>query len=59
MTVFLQSLSSYVAKAITKPFVVPTSYEDTWSNITVKEFDANTKAYYAFLQALIDDDISK
>ena len=29
MTVFLQSLGSRVAKAITKPFVIPSDDEDT------------------------------
>ena len=57
MTVFLQLLGSRIAKAITKPFMIPNGDEDTWSNIIVKEFEANTKAHYALLQALNDDDI--
>ena len=57
MTMFLQSLESRVAKAVTKPFSVPTGDKDTWSNIATKEFDANTKAHYALLQALKDHDI--
>ena len=57
MTVFLQSLGSHIAKAITKPFVIPSDDEDTWSDITIKEFEANAKAHYALLQALNDDDI--
>jgi len=57
MTVFLQSLGSRVAKAVTKPFSVPTGDENTWSDIATKEFDANAKAHYALLQALNDDDI--
>jgi len=57
MTVFLQSLGSLVANAVTKPFSVPVGDEDTWSNITTKEFDANAKAHYALIQALNDDDI--
>ena len=56
---FLQSLGSWVAKSVIKPFSVPDSDEDTWSKIATKEFDANTKAHYTFLQALNDDDISK
>ena len=49
MTVFLQSLRSRVAKAVTKPFSVPTGDEDTWSDITTKEFDANAKVHlYCF-----------
>jgi len=59
MTVFLQSLESYVVKAITKPFAVPNGDEDRWSDITVKEFETNTKAQYALLQALNDNDISR
>jgi len=58
MIVFLKSLGSRVAKAITKPFLVPNGNEDTWSDITFKEFEANVKAHYALLQALNDDDIS-
>ena len=41
MTIFLQSLGCRVAKAVTKPFTVPIDYEDTWSDIATKEFDAN------------------
>ena len=59
MTVFLQSLGSQVAKAMTKPFNVPDGDADTWSEITTKEFDANAKAHYVLLQALNDDDIAK
>jgi len=58
MTVFLQSLGSRVAKAVTKPFSVPSGDEDTWFNIATKEFDANAKAHYVLLQALNDDDIA-
>ena len=47
MTIFLQSLGSQVAKAVTKPFSVPIDYEDTWSDIVTKEFVANIKAHYA------------
>ena len=57
MTVFLQSLGSRVAKATTKPFVHPDGDDDTWSEITVKEFEAEVKVHYALLQALNDDDI--
>ena len=59
MTVFPQSLGSHVAKAITKSFLVPNGDEDTWSDITVKEFVVNAKANYALLQALNNDDISR
>jgi len=47
MTIFLQSLGSLVAKAVTKPFSVSVGDEDTWSDIATKKFDANVKAYYA------------
>ena len=54
ITIFLQSLRSWVTKAVTKPFSVPDGDEATWS-----EIDANDKAYRAFLQALNDDDIAR
>ena len=57
ITVFLQSLGSHVAKAITKPFSVLNGDEDTWFDITVKEFEANAKAHYARLQALNDNQL--
>ena len=44
---------------VTKPFSVPISDEDTWSDIATKEFDANAKAHYALHQALNDDDIAR
>jgi len=59
MIVFLQSLGSRVAKAVTKPFSIPSGDEDTWSDIATKEFDANAKAHYVVLQALNDDDITR
>ena len=59
MTVFLQSLCSHVAKAISKPFICPESNEDTWSDTTTKEYDANSKAHYALIQVLNDDDIPR
>ena len=59
MIVFLQSLGSRLAKAVTKPFSVPIIDKDTWSDIATKEFDANAKANYALLQALNDDDIAR
>ena len=49
MTVFLQSLGIRVAKAVTKPFSVSIGDENTWYDITAKEFDANAKAHYALL----------
>ena len=49
MNIFQQSLGSHVAKAITKPFSVPNGDKDTWSDITIKEFEANAKAHYALL----------
>ena len=59
MIVFLQSLGIRVAKAVTKPFSIPSGDEDTWSDIATKEFEANTKEHYALLQALNDDDIDR
>jgi len=49
MIVFLQLLGSRVTKAITKPFVIPESDENTQSDITIKEFEANAKGHYALL----------
>ena len=43
MIVFLQPLGSRVAKAVTKPFSVPSGDEYTWSDIATKEFDANAR----------------
>ena len=59
MTVFLQSLWSRVAKAVTKLFSAPLGDEDTWSDIVTKEFDVNARAHYASLQVLNDDDIAR
>ena len=59
MTMFLQFLRSRVTKTVIKPFSIPDGDEDSWSEIVTKKFDANTVAYYAILQALNDDDISR
>ena len=59
MTVFLQSLGSWIAKTVTKLFSVPDGDKATWSEIATKEFDVNAKAHYALLQALNDDDIAR
>ena len=48
-----------MAKAISKPFVCPESDEISWSEISLKEYNANSKGHYALLQALSDDDISR
>ena len=44
MNSFLQSLGSRVAKCLTKPYSEPVGEEDTWSDLTSKEVDANSKA---------------
>ena len=59
MIVFLQSLGSLIAKAVTRPFSAPDGDEDPWSKMATKEFDANARAHYALLQTLNDDDISR
>ena len=59
MTVFLQFLDSRVAKIITKPLIFSEGDEDTLSDITTKEYNANSKAHYALLQELNDDDIAR
>ena len=57
MNLFLKSLGVRVAKAITKEFVEPHGDEDTWSEATTKEYEANAKAQYALTQVLNDDDL--
>ena len=52
MIAFLQFLGSQVAKAVTKPFSVNDGDENTWSDISTKEFDVNAKPHYALLEAL-------
>ena len=59
MNIFLQSLGSRVAKSLTKPYSVPVGEEDTWSDLTSKEFDANSKAQNALLFALNEDDLTR
>jgi len=59
MTLFLKSLGVRVAKAIAKKFVEPHSDEDTWSEATAKDYEANAKAQYALTQVLNDDDLSR
>ena len=59
MIVFFAIPRKPVAKTVTKPFSVSTGDEDTWSDISTKEFDANVKAHYALLQALNDNDIAR
>jgi len=44
MTLFLKSLRVRVAKAITKEFIEPHGDEDTWSEVTTKDYKANDKA---------------
>jgi len=44
MMVFLQSLVSQVAKAVTKHFSVPDGDDDTWFEIATKEFNANASS---------------
>jgi len=58
MNIFLQSLGSLVAKSLTKPFSKPKGKENTWSDLTYKEFDANSKAQNALLLALNEDDLT-
>jgi len=59
MTLFLKLLGVRVAKAITTEFVEPHSDEDTWSEATVKDYEANAKAQYALTQVLNYDDLSR
>ena len=59
MNIFLQSLGSLVARSLTKPFSKLEGEEDTWSELTSKEFDANSKAQNALLLALNEDDLTR
>ena len=59
MNLFLKSLGVRVAKAIAKKFVEPHGDEDTWSEATPKDYEANAKAQYALAQALNEDDLSR
>ena len=59
MTLFLKSLGVRVAKSITKEFIEPLTDENTWSEATAKDYEANTKAQYAPTQALNEDDLSR
>ena len=55
----LKSLGYCVAKVIIKEYVEPYGDEDTWSDYTAKDYEANTKAQYALTQVLNDDDLSR
>jgi len=59
MDIFLQSLGSRVAMSLTKPYSAPEGEEDTWSDLTSKEVDANSKAQNALLLALNEDDLTR
>jgi len=59
MNLLLKSPGVRVAKAITKEFVEPHGDEDTWSDSTAKDYEANVKAQYALTQTLNDDDFSR
>ena len=59
INLFLKSLWYIVAKAITKNFIEPEGDENTWSETTIKKYEANAKAQYALTQALNNDDLSR
>ena len=59
MSLFLNSLRVRVAKTITKEFIEPHGDEDTCSEATAKNYEANAKAQDALTQALNDDDLSR
>ena len=46
INLFLKSLGVRVDKAITKEFIEPLGDEDTWSEATAKDYEANIKAQY-------------
>ena len=55
ITLFLKSLGVRVDKAIPKEFVEPHGDEDTCSEATTKDYEANAKAQYELTQVLNDD----
>ena len=59
MTVFLQSLGSRVAKAVTKPFSAPLTMRILGPILLQKSLMQMLKAHYVLLQALNDDDIAR
>jgi len=59
MNIFLQSLGSRVVKFLTKPYSAPQGEEDTWSDLTSLEFEANSNAQNALLSALNEDDLTR
>ena len=49
-----------MVKSITKDFVEPAFGDnDTWSDSTIKEYEANVKASYTLMQELNDDDLAQ
>ena len=58
MNLLLKSIRIRVAKGITKEFIEPHGDEDTWSEATAKNYEANSKTQYALIQALNDDNLS-
>ena len=53
MNLFLKSLGVRVAKAITKEFVEPHGDEDTWSDATVKYYEANANNMHLYKHLMI------
>ena len=56
MIVFLQSLESRVAKAVTKPFSVPIGDEDTWSDMLLRslmQMLRHTMSYFKLWMMMI------
>ena len=43
MTLFIKSLGFRVAKAVTKEFIEPHGDEDTWSEATAEDYEANLR----------------
>ena len=44
MTLFFKCLRFRVAQAVTKEYIEPHGDEDTWSEATASDYEANTKA---------------
>ena len=48
MNLFLKFLGVRVAKSITKEFIEPHSDENTWSEVTAKDYEALACTYSSF-----------
>ena len=52
MTLFLKSSAFRVAKVVIKEYIESHSDEDTWSEATTKDYEANVRVQYVFVNHL-------